>query len=204
MMKKVFHLTLDILLKVLAVIISVVVIASFFGFKVHIVQSGSMEPVIKTGSLVVVNENARYDDVEVGDIVAFKTATGAKVTHRVIAVTPEGFETKGDNNNGLSDGVSTTRSNFWGVTYEFCIPELGYAMASLNNGNTRLVIVLIGIALILLDLLLDTAEDTKKEEVIQEEVEQNTLAILEGDIEQEEETETVPTETVSSEKLGAS
>ena len=172
MLKRAFHLTLDVLLKVAAALVGAVIIASFLGFKIYIVQSGSMEPVIKTGSLVVVNENARYDDVKVGDIVAFKTATGTRVTHRVISITSEGFETMGDNNNGLSDGVSTTRANFWGSTYEFCIPGLGYAMAGLNNGNNRLIVIMVVIALILLDLLLDTSDETpkKQKETIEVEV----------------------------------
>ena len=86
MIRKIFHVILDVVLKAVAVLVAAIVIASFFGFRMYIVQSGSMEPVLKTGSLVIVNENARYNDVEVGDIVAFKTATGTRVTHRVKSI----------------------------------------------------------------------------------------------------------------------
>ncbi len=71
------------------------------GFEVRIVQSGSMEPAISTGSVVVVRELLRY---EVGDIITYGGfAPGSlPTTHRIIADTLQAGElaylTQGDAN----------------------------------------------------------------------------------------------------------
>lgn len=99
-------------------------IASFFGIKPYITMSGSMEPVIHTGSICFVNTNADYDDIKLYDVIAYQAETGGLVTHRVINITPDGMETKGDNNE-TSDGISTTQENFRGKNL-FSVPLIGY------------------------------------------------------------------------------
>ena len=47
------------------------------------------------------------------DIIAYKLNNGTMVTHRVVNVTENGLETKGDNNKVL-DGVITTKKNYVG------------------------------------------------------------------------------------------
>lgn len=94
-------------------IIMVVLLITVCGIKPYITMSGSMEPNVKTGSICFVNTNADYDDILVGDVIAFETPTGGMVTHRVISITEEGMETQGDAND-VSDGISTTRENFAG------------------------------------------------------------------------------------------
>ena len=54
------------------------------GYDVRIVQSGSMEPAISTGSVVVIQDRERY---EVGDIITFggdRSPDGLPTTHRII------------------------------------------------------------------------------------------------------------------------
>lgn len=69
--------------------------------EVKIVKSGSMEPNIKVGSLVVVVPGAHY---AVGDVITFgkDTKTSIPTTHRILAVRQEDgqtfFTTKGDAN----------------------------------------------------------------------------------------------------------
>ncbi len=65
--------------------------------EVKIVKSGSMEPGIKTGSVVVIRENPSYG---VGDVITF-TSRSADIptTHRIIDIGADGtFVTKGDAN----------------------------------------------------------------------------------------------------------
>ena len=168
--KKGLHFIVDGILRLAMILAVVVIVASFFGYRTYIIQSGSMEPVLETGSLVVVNEFADYDDVKVGDIVAFKTVSGAKVTHRVIGITPSGFETKGDNND-ISDGVTTTKANFCGITYEFDIPGVGYAAERLNHPNGKIAVIMIVIALLLVEVLLDDDDKEKKKTLAVKKVE---------------------------------
>jgi signal peptidase len=65
-----------------------------------VVMGGSMEPTIPVGSIVVVKK-VNLEDVEVGDIIAFRTGE-SKTLHRVIDKVAEGgsfyFRTKGDAN----------------------------------------------------------------------------------------------------------
>ena len=71
------------------------------GYEVLIVQSGSMEPAIWTGSVVVVRAQERYD---VGDIITFGTGGTDQIptTHRITADTLQAgqlaYLTKGDAN----------------------------------------------------------------------------------------------------------
>ena len=68
------------------------------GIEPSVVESGSMEPSIHVGSLCFVNKHYKYEKIKENDIIAFKIPTGNKATHRVIRITEEGFETKGDAN----------------------------------------------------------------------------------------------------------
>lgn len=110
---------------VVALLLAMVVMFAC-GIRPYITMSGSMEPYMQTGSICFVNTRVAYDEIKVGDVIAFNVASGARVTHRVIAITEEGMETKGDNNE-ISDGVSTTRANYHGKTL-FSIPYIGYAV----------------------------------------------------------------------------
>jgi signal peptidase len=90
---------------VLVVSLAVLLAVSAFpvpgNYKVKIVQSGSMEPSIKTGSIVVIRPETSY---AVGDVVTFGRDTKVDVptTHRIIEMRTESgqyvFKTKGDAN----------------------------------------------------------------------------------------------------------
>jgi len=63
------------------------------------VYTGSMEPTIPVGSIVVIKP-ANPETLKVGDIICFKVETErpTTVTHRIIGITSQGFITKGDAN----------------------------------------------------------------------------------------------------------
>lgn len=62
--------------------------ALIFGFRTQVVISGSMEPSIPTGSLLVVGPIAA-SNIAVGDVVTVdRSVGGGLVTHRVIETTP--------------------------------------------------------------------------------------------------------------------
>lgn len=133
-----------------AVIIAVCILLSF-GIKPYITMSGSMEPEIQTGSICFVNTKVEYDEMQEGDIIAFQTATGGFVTHRVISVTKEGLETKGDNNEN-SDGITTDAGNFKGETL-FSIPYVGYALRTLQNPRNFAIIIIVVIGLLIYNMM---------------------------------------------------
>lgn len=98
------------------------------GIDVKIVKSGSMEPSIMTGGIVVIRKSATYIP---GDIITFQSQ-GADIptTHRIISV-EEGdgktmFVTKGDANED-QDTELALRENVIGKV-QFTVPFLGFVL----------------------------------------------------------------------------
>jgi signal peptidase len=90
------------------------------GYSPLIVLTGSMEPAIESGDLIIVQQ-VDSSQVSVGDIIAFfdpESTDSSVVTHRVTEVLSEGgtlsFRTKGDLNN-VEDTLSVPSSNLVGV-----------------------------------------------------------------------------------------
>lgn len=162
MAKRIIKMMLNVVLAVIIIATAAILVANFAGIKPYIVKSGSMEPTIMTGSVAWVNENYDYNQVQENDVIAFKSATGAKVTHRAVNITEEGIETKGDNNE-MSDGVSTTEDNFCGKTI-FWVPQLGRLMAKLNTLYGKIAAAAAIIVLLLVDWLLTDEEEEKEED----------------------------------------
>lgn len=94
----------------------------------YVILSGSMEPVIPTGSVAVVDSSKR--DVRPGNIATFERH-GDLVTHRSLSKTEEGYKTKGDANTDPDSGTIPVE-NIRG-TYLFCIPYLGYGFMWAKN-----------------------------------------------------------------------
>lgn len=94
---------------------------NLFGYSLFRVVTGSMEPTIPVGSLLVC-EHVDMEAVQVGDIICFRAQEsaifGQMMTHRVTAVFPvvDGsllFETRGDANL-TADGFLVSQTNFVG------------------------------------------------------------------------------------------
>ncbi|KGP74948.1 signal peptidase I [Desulfosporosinus sp. Tol-M] len=83
-------------------------VPDFLGYKPFIVLSGSMEPTILTGDLVLTKEIAA-ETIAKNDIITFKIDKDTVVTHRVTEVVNEdgalSFLTKGDANTGSDASV---------------------------------------------------------------------------------------------------
>ena len=114
--------------------------ASLVGIRPYVVRSGSMEPAIKTGSVVFVNERADYNELAPGDIIVFENG-GTKVTHRILSIQADGIETKGDNNT-TTDGITTTKNNFTGKVF-YWIPGIGFLLDGKRKWFLAAVIFLI-------------------------------------------------------------
>src|SRR5665213_1891053 len=89
-------------------------------YKIYLVHTGSMEQTIRPGSLVLVRENQYH----VGQVITFKV-DGLIVTHRLIAVHPNGtILTKGDANRTADPWRATKADIIGGVVRT--IPGVGY------------------------------------------------------------------------------
>jgi len=70
------------------------------GYSCVIVVSGSMEPAIGVGDLLIIKGAEAYHS---GDVVTYLSESGSLITHRVQEVSNNGYITHGDANN-ISDG----------------------------------------------------------------------------------------------------
>ena len=145
-----------------AIVVTIVLlygIGYLLGMRYYVVLSGSMEPVIKTGSLSVVNTKVSYDDIQIGDIIAFENSLGTRVTHRAIKITDEGIATKGDAND-MGDGVTTTKENFLGETL-FAVPLLGYFLFGLNTKKGIIILITFVVVMWIADSILGCLSEEK-------------------------------------------
>lgn len=67
-----------------------------------VVLTGSMEPTIKSGEMIIIKEQTDYN---VDDIVTYKEDRNFFVTHRIINKYEDKYETKGDNNNLIDEPI---------------------------------------------------------------------------------------------------
>lgn len=117
---------------------------NLFGFRPYIVLSGSMEPNLQVGDMVV-SRAVREEQVEIGDVITFEDEYGATITHRVEdIIIKDGkklYKTKGDNNNTSDVGLITIE-NIKG-TYAFKVNKLGIIATQIITPTGLLVIILI-------------------------------------------------------------
>lgn len=117
---------------------------TIMGQKFFTVLTGSMEPTINIGDLIVVKEVSE-DDIKVGDIITFSSIDeNSIVTHRVKDIINEDgkvrYITQGDANN-VEDQNPVDSSNVIGKVGRW-IPKVG-ASASWMKSNLKLIIVLV-------------------------------------------------------------
>ena len=120
--------------------------------KFLVVQSGSMEPTIKTGSVVLVKP---LSDYKVGDIITFGpiTETLPSTTHRIFSIEKQDgrivYITKVDANNG-PDLKPTEKKDIIGKVF-VAIPYFGYVVNFSRTPLGFLVIILAPAAIIIFD-----------------------------------------------------
>jgi signal peptidase I len=138
------------------------------GIKLYTVQSGSMEPAIKTGSVVASKPQNNYLK---GDIITFKSEKDKisvnplnTTTHRIFDIKNENgvvsYITKGDVNN-TPDMVVTTKDLVLGKVI-LTIPFLGYAVAFAKTKLGLILLVIIPSTLIIYSELMNIKNETKR------------------------------------------
>ena len=157
MKKAVEYLGLTIAVLLMAVAVFTYV-GPHFGLRVDAVLSGSMEPELKTGSLVV-TRSVKPEAVAVGDIITFRSATVGEtlITHRVIGVGQGSslyFETKGDANEDPDPFTVPARNlvgkvcfnaPYWGYATEFLKTPLGFLFAVVIPGSILVAVYIINV-----------------------------------------------------------
>lgn len=80
---------------------------SFFGIKTYVIISGSMQPKLEIGDIVIVKK-VKAEELQIGDIISFRQGESV-ITHRITNIVIQNgetqYKTKGDNNNAEDSGT---------------------------------------------------------------------------------------------------
>ena len=116
---------------------------SFFGIKTFVIVSGSMEPTLNIGDVILVKD-IEENDIKENDIISYREGQSI-VTHRVIEIeeTENGkkFITKGDNNN-VKDSYPVRYRDIEGK-YDSKINGIGNVVLFFQNKIVIICVILI-------------------------------------------------------------
>lgn len=138
-------------------------------YRVLSVLSGSMEPAIHTGSVVVVAPASNY---KIGDVITFGEISKTKTptTHRVKDIKIVGgqmiYITKGDANN-TEDSKEVAQSEVKGRVF-FSIPYLGYILNFVRQPIGFALVIIIPAVLIIWEEARKIYGEVKKDEQYKE------------------------------------
>jgi len=152
------------------------VVPSFMGVKPFIVLTGSMEPEIMAGDLIVAR-TIEPSLLKVGDVISFKEGSTV-VTHRIAEITDvdgsPAFITMGDANN-TEDASPVTFSQVEGV-YAFRIAGLGSLAMFMQTPVGLLLFIAVPLAAFIVYDMIRRRQTEKKsgddDEAVREELEQ--------------------------------
>jgi signal peptidase len=135
-------------------------------YKFLTVLSGSMEPTIKTGSVVLVQPQKDY---KIGDIITFGPTSKTKppTTHRIYEIKVQAgvpiYLTKGDANNA-PDVREIKKTDIIGRVL-FDAPYVGYAVSATQNPYGFLLIIIVPAIVIIYDEAQKIWAEVKKKKV---------------------------------------
>ncbi len=134
-----------------------------FGVGSAVVLSGSMEPEISAGDLVVVIESYDY---KVGDVVVYQDGRMA-VTHRIVSISEDEVITRGDANNVEDDPISVEQIK---GKVAVAIPLVGYVVNAIKTPLGTLVILGAAIFFMERSFRAEKAKDARNLEQIKAEI----------------------------------
>lgn len=139
-----------------------------FGWRVFVVQSGSMEPALRVGGLVLTKPESAY---EAGEVVTFLSKPSATlrdpagtITHRIAAVSEQDgevlYKTKGDANQG-ADNEPVAAAQVLGKVV-FSLPYLGYVVGFTRTQTGFIILILVPAILIVFGELVNIWKEVEK------------------------------------------
>ena len=138
-------------------------------FKILTVLSGSMEPTIKTGAVVVIKP---ANDYNIGDIITFgpNTRTQVPITHRIYDIkiingSPV-YITMGDANNA-PDGREIPKKEVIGKAL-FSVPYSGYLIAFIKKPIGFVLLLIVPVVIVLADETKNIIKELKNKKTADE------------------------------------
>ena len=134
-----------------------------FGYGAAVVLSGSMEPVLSKGDLIIVKEKESY---KVGDVVVFQSGKSL-IVHRIIKIDDKKVITQGDANNVADPEFDT---QFIKGKEVFRIPYIGVLVDIIKTPTGTIVILILAFWMVEYSFRKQKNEDSKKQEEIKAEI----------------------------------
>lgn len=151
----------------IAVFLSVIIFMTLsakgvdIGYQTYLIQSGSMEPSIGVGDVVVITSRESYRK---GEVITFLTKDERVVTHRIVDITGKGkektFVTKGDANEDPDPDLESASKVRGKVV--FVMPKIGFLVAFSKTKQGIFVLILIPVVIIIYDEILRIIKEVKK------------------------------------------
>lgn len=165
---KIVYCILDAVIVLIALLFIVSAFPIAGNYRVLTVVSGSMEPTIKTGSVVAVKPEQDY---KIGDVITFShgVKTEPPTTHRIYDIKVEGgqpvYITKGDANKS-PDIDGTAKKDIEGKVL-FSVPYLGYLVNFIKKPIGFILIIILPAGIVIFDEIRKIYAEvkTKKEKI---------------------------------------
>ncbi len=160
---KIIHSVLYIVVISVGLLLLVTLFPIEGNFQVKIVSSGSMEPAIKVGSVVVIKPQSEYGT---GDVVTFggRRQNEIPTTHRIVSSRVSNgqilFSTKGDANESI-DPAEIRQTDIVGKVL-FSIPFVGYVVDFARKPLGIVLIIVIPALLIIYDEINKIVKEIKR------------------------------------------
>ena len=163
-----YYSSLRVIFKIISVITFIVIIFSVFLFfswdkqilpyYVYAIESGSMEPMLERGDLIIVK---RESDYNVGDVVTFYLPHRKEyITHRVVRIENSMYYTKGDAND-VEDSYGLLLKDISGK-YKYKIGYLGFGVIFLRTVTGVVTCIVVPSSLLLGIILSDFGRAIKR------------------------------------------
>ncbi len=127
------------------------------------VMTGSMEPDLPVGSLLIIKP-AEYDEIKIGDDITFvRDRNLTLVTHRVIA---KDDETQKITTQGIANNSADNPTSYGNVVGKviFSIPYVGYFVIWTSDLKGKIICGIIIVALVALSILFSKPESEENAE----------------------------------------
>lgn len=134
-----------------------------FGYGASVVLSGSMEPTISVGDLILIREE---EDYVPGDIVVYQTGS-LSVVHRLVSIEEGSVITRGDANNVEDEPfpLELLKGKVFAV-----VPKVGYGIWVLKSPIGILVTLALAILLVEMSFRGDKKQKEDEREQLKEEI----------------------------------
>lgn len=160
MARKIISIFENIVIALVALLLIAFIVLKATGFQFFVVMSGSMEPILPVGSVVLVQPTP-YDDIQVGDDISFVVGEERiTVTHRVIEKDENSntLTTKGVANN-VSDDPIPASAVIGKVIFD--IPFIGRLLYFLSSLQGKIVAGIVVVAWVIITMLIKQLEKSE-------------------------------------------